>query len=351
MKKAILSDYRRFNANPKDSYTGDCYIRALCIAYGLPYESVRNELNKIKREGGFWAPNITPVLLKFARAHGAKSISEAKDLGISEDVTLEDFANSHPDGTYLVFTSDKGKKSSDHIVCVLDGDYWDSWDSTKQMIHRVVVVEEENTSSKTIDVKADDVADELMEFTQKYLDKIHVKCPYFDFEFKRVNQTRDEYMFAVRLYLTADESKLPPGAEFYKSLRDYYTVSCKINPRVSLEDNLSVMKSKINVGFREFVYKHRKAVEDYTKYHASKVRDDVVTNNKRAIMSLPAWCHPLIRRFMDYGEIHYGFRYYLRMDTLPGDYDEDPVEFSTDTLSDMKYCLQVYQETFKRVDF
>lgn len=190
-----------------------------------------------------------------------------------------------------------------------------------------------------------------MESTQAYIDKIHVKCPYFNLDLKRVDQYRDEYMFSVRLYITADESKLPPGAEFYSKLHDYYTVSCKINPRVSIEDNISAMKSKINVGFREFVYKHRKAVEDYAKYRASTVREDLRTNSRRSIMSLPKWCYPLIREFFDNGQNQYGFRYYLAMYPLPDDPDQGLVEFNTDTLSDMKYALQEYAETFRRVDF
>lgn len=85
--KRVLADYRRFNANPNDRNVGDCYIRALSLAYGLPYESVRNELNKIKRDGGHSAPNITPVLLEFMRLHGMKSVSSARELGITEDTS------------------------------------------------------------------------------------------------------------------------------------------------------------------------------------------------------------------------------------------------------------------------
>jgi hypothetical protein len=36
--------------------------------------------------------------------------------------TVREFADNHPEGTYLLATGS-------HVVCVIDGDYFDSWNS------------------------------------------------------------------------------------------------------------------------------------------------------------------------------------------------------------------------------
>lgn len=343
--KKVLADYRKFNINPNDRNVDDCYIRSLSLAYGLPYTEVKNELNKMHRRSSTHAANSDYILELFIKNHGSESV-----YNVREDVTLEEFSGEHNEGTFIVFTG-KTKKYSDHMVCVIDGDYWDSWDSSKQVVHKVFVINSNHSADKISNLTVSDISDELMEFTEKYLDKIHKKCPYFIFGLTR-NRTNDLYMFSVKLTLTVQEELLPEGtARRYGRLNEWYVVSCKINPRMSAEANLADMKNRINVGFREFVYKYRKAVEDEARLSTIQFSPNIKCNNYRALLFLPDWTYPNIVQLYDEGENHIGFRYYFCMNPLPGDDDTSYVELNTDTLKDLKYALEVYKESYKRIDF
>ena len=53
-----------------------------------------------------------------------------------KDLTVNEFALTHPYGTYFLNTHG-------HLLCVKDGEYWDSWDSGKKKVRRIYIKKNE----------------------------------------------------------------------------------------------------------------------------------------------------------------------------------------------------------------
>ena len=119
------------NPNPRHALVGDCTIRALSIATKKPWETVYAELAVY----GLMAcdmPSSNAVWGQYLA-----------DLGYERDVvqvscpacTVRDFAARNPHGKYVLGTGS-------HVVCVVDGDYYDTWDSGDE--RPIFVWEEKN---------------------------------------------------------------------------------------------------------------------------------------------------------------------------------------------------------------
>jgi hypothetical protein len=107
------------NPNPKGALIGDCAVRAIALANGLSWNEAYMELT----EYGFRMKNLP----------NADSVWGAllKDYGFAKKVipdtcpncySIREFCADHPLGTYVIGTGS-------HVVAVINGDYYDSWDS------------------------------------------------------------------------------------------------------------------------------------------------------------------------------------------------------------------------------
>lgn len=182
-----------YNANSKDNSKPDCSLRALSLAYDLPYDDVSKEQRGKARSKGFSYNDVTNIN-SFINDHGYTPLTYT-DLGRagkigeiwnpSDVVTVKDFADTHNTGTYLVLTGKKPKgnitaydrnelRNSNHILCIIDGDVYDSWDSMNQYVRQYCLVDgNPNTTinkDKTDNVTLKQLADEAVnEYKQKYL--------------------------------------------------------------------------------------------------------------------------------------------------------------------------------------
>lgn len=116
--------YAYYNKNPMGKSVGDCAIRAVSKALGQTWEEAYAGL---ALEGFFQGdlPNADTVWGTYLRNHGFQRHlipDECPDC-----YTVADFAADHPTGTYIL--SMPGR----HVVTVLDGKYWDSWDSGREI--------------------------------------------------------------------------------------------------------------------------------------------------------------------------------------------------------------------------
>ena len=65
-------------------------------------------------------PSANAVWGTYLREHGFKRYVVPDDCG--EDYTVRNFSNDYNKGTYILAIGG-------HVVCVIDGTYYDSWDS------------------------------------------------------------------------------------------------------------------------------------------------------------------------------------------------------------------------------
>lgn len=105
------------NPNPCGIYVGDCVIRALSIALNKEWDKIYLDLCLL----GFLEcdmPNANHVWGKYLEDHGFIS----RTLSATSNVTVRSFCTDHPRGLYILATGA-------HVVTVIDGQYYDAWDS------------------------------------------------------------------------------------------------------------------------------------------------------------------------------------------------------------------------------
>lgn len=112
--------YRHYNENPRGNFhAGDCVIRAISIVTGDTWEKIYAELCAEGYSAGDWG-NSNGVWDAYLRRNGFTRYICPNDCPYC--YSLADFAQEHPTSSYLVATGN-------HLVALVDGDWWDSWDS------------------------------------------------------------------------------------------------------------------------------------------------------------------------------------------------------------------------------
>lgn len=109
-----------YNPNPANKNTDDCQIRALCKALGesWDYTKLLIAFKGLKLKDVDTADHVWGAIL-YENGFLDYKVPHGRGEG-----SLKEFAEKHPIGTYVV-------KLSGHVVCVKDGDYYDTWDSGK----------------------------------------------------------------------------------------------------------------------------------------------------------------------------------------------------------------------------
>lgn len=117
----MLSQY---NPNPHGRSVGDCAVRALAKALGQSWEKTYVDLSL---EGFVQGdlPNADSVWGPYLQTRGFVRRLIPDDCPSS--YTVADFADDHPKGTFIL--SMPGR----HVVTVVDGDVFDSWDSLNEV--------------------------------------------------------------------------------------------------------------------------------------------------------------------------------------------------------------------------
>jgi len=118
-----VSRWRMFNNNPSGRNVGDCSIRALTVALGVDWENAFAMLST----NAFQMADMmssNSVISSVLRQHGYRR--SVIPNSCPDCYTIADFADDHPEGTYVVGTGT-------HVVAVKDGEIWDSWDSSHEI--------------------------------------------------------------------------------------------------------------------------------------------------------------------------------------------------------------------------
>ena len=111
--------YVYYNPNPNGKNVGDCVIRAISKATNMDWESVYTGIC-VTGYSMCDMPSANCVWGAYPRDNGF--VRDVVPNECPECYSVADFAREHPQGTYILALTG-------HVVCVKDGDWYDSWDS------------------------------------------------------------------------------------------------------------------------------------------------------------------------------------------------------------------------------
>jgi len=111
--------YRNYNPNPKGNNVGDCVIRALTLALGVNWPDAYIKLALCGLEICDM-PSANNVWGELLIKNGYKRYILPNEC--PSCYSVRDFTKDHPLGKYVLATGT-------HVIMVIDGDYYDSWDS------------------------------------------------------------------------------------------------------------------------------------------------------------------------------------------------------------------------------
>lgn len=115
--------YTQYNPNPQNRRVGDCVVRALSKVLGKTWNEVYIDL----AVAGYKVadmPSANYVWGKYLEDNGfVKKVLPDK---CPDCYTVEDFCRDHNQGTFVLATGS-------HVIAVIDGYYFDSWDSGQEV--------------------------------------------------------------------------------------------------------------------------------------------------------------------------------------------------------------------------
>ena len=111
--------WKEFNNNPVGRRVGDCAVRAISKALDTDWESAYILLVSNGFSMGDM-PSADSVWGATLRQHGF--YRETLPDSCPDCYTIKDFLEEHKRGKFILATGT-------HVVCAVDGNYYDSWDS------------------------------------------------------------------------------------------------------------------------------------------------------------------------------------------------------------------------------
>lgn len=109
-----------YNPNPRGAKVGDCTVRALARALNQPWDKTYMELC-VEGFAQCDMPSANAVWGNVLKRHGFKRCP------VDDDTTVDSFCTIHTKGVYVLALSG-------HVVCVENGNVYDTWNSTSEII-------------------------------------------------------------------------------------------------------------------------------------------------------------------------------------------------------------------------
>ena len=111
------------NPNPAKKQVPDCVIRALCIALKRPWLEVSDDLYALAR-AEFSVSVADDIWGQYLALNGFSQFLLPHDC--PRCITIRQFCRLYNHGIYIIGTGS-------HAVAVIDGNYYDSWDSGNEI--------------------------------------------------------------------------------------------------------------------------------------------------------------------------------------------------------------------------
>lgn len=118
-----MNYWHRYNPNPLENRVEDCVQRAISAALDVDWDTASDMVHDMAKSMGL--PEHTDAawgaILRRNGFYRAIIPNTCPDC-----YTVADFCREHPHGVYVL-------KTTGHVVTVIDGQVWDTWDSTGEI--------------------------------------------------------------------------------------------------------------------------------------------------------------------------------------------------------------------------
>ena len=122
-RKRVVPVWQYVNKNPRGRSVGDCTVRAISVATNNGWAETYLDLCLF---GLLMAdmPSANAITAAYLKKHGfqRKNIPET----CPDYYSVKDFCKDHKDGIFVLGTGT-------HMVAVINGDYYDAWDSGDEL--------------------------------------------------------------------------------------------------------------------------------------------------------------------------------------------------------------------------
>jgi len=126
--------FKFFNPNPKAKRVGDCAVRAMCKALNQSWDDSFLGLSVIAMKE-YDMPSANFVWGSYLMNNGFSRYVIPCVCPMC--ITVKEFASTHNEGVFVLACD------GEHVVTVVDGDYYDTWDSGDDVILYYYKKEEE----------------------------------------------------------------------------------------------------------------------------------------------------------------------------------------------------------------
>ena len=115
-------EFKYYNANPLKRRVNDCTVRAISLARGESWDDTFVELASLAREQAIMPDDVTYIDEYLAQRYDKICGCRGKIR-----VTVGEFVDTHPQGTYLI-------TMSGHITCAIDGCIYDTFNPERRFV-------------------------------------------------------------------------------------------------------------------------------------------------------------------------------------------------------------------------
>ena len=337
------AEFVRYNANDRGNNAPDCVKRAISMAFSIPYSQVSKDLraaqSEVRRErhniNYEW--NMPTVYERVIRAYGGSERIQPDN----KNMTLEEFADSH-DGTYIVATG-RSSKGSNHLVCMVDGEVFDSWNSLDQIVIRYYKVEGPHKPKSDIKDRFPDLISYASELIDKSVQFRLAKFGLADaFTHEDTTDNVRGFAFQIHYYLQSNE---------FDNYLAEVVITYALSPTTTYDEAIEYINKITPTRVYDRLYAIRDRLKDLRE--AEAYSEDLPDNaghiyiasglEERFYRTLPEWLKRRLTYLHVYEPGNYTNSYNIEFVPLPGDTDKSKVEFEGATADEVKDRIKRYK--------